>query len=78
MKKNILTNILLIMILSDILFLKILKIQIYSSSVEKKIISFCPGSRKKEIHIFMPIFLEIIKKYNNQFKYHFAVTEGYI
>ena len=22
----------------------------------------------------MPIFLEIIKKYNNQFKYHFAVT----
>ena len=49
--------------------------QIYNSSVEKKVISFCPGSRKKEIHIFMPIFLEIIKKYNNQFKYHFAVTE---
>jgi len=48
----------------------------YSSSVEKKIISFCPGSRKKEIRIFMPIFLEIIKKYNNQFKYHFVVTEG--
>ena len=48
----------------------------YDSSIEKKIISFCPGSRKKEIRIFMPIFLEIIKKYNNQFKYHFAVTEG--
>ena len=48
----------------------------YNSSVEKKIISFCPGSRKKEIHIFMPIFLEIIKKFNNQFEYHFAVTEG--
>ena len=23
----------------------------------------------------MPIFLEIIKKYNNQFKYHFVVTK---
>ena len=48
----------------------------YNSTIDKKIISFCPGSRKKEIHIFMPIFLKIIKKYNNQFKYHFAVTEG--
>ena len=43
--------------------------------IEKKIISFCPGSRKKEIDTFMPIFLKIIKNYNNQFKYHFAVTK---
>ena len=42
---------------------------------EKKIISFCPGSRKKEIHMFMPVFLEIIKYYNNKYKYHFAVTK---
>ncbi len=46
----------------------------YDLGVDKKIISFCPGSRKKEIHVFMPIFLDIIKNYNNQFKYHFAVT----
>ena len=57
-------------------FFEDFKYSIYDSSVEKKIISFCPGSRNKEIHIFMPIFLEIIKKYNNRFKYHFAVTEG--
>ncbi len=46
----------------------------FDFSIKNKIISFCPGSRNKEVHIFMPIFLEIIKKYNNQFKYHFAVT----
>ncbi len=43
--------------------------------INKKIISFCPGSRKKEIDTFMPIFLQIIKNYNNRFKYHFAVTK---
>tara|TARA_B100000963_G_C22588867_1_gene654486 strand:- start:238 stop:1347 length:1110 start_codon:yes stop_codon:yes gene_type:complete len=55
-------------------FFENFKISNYDLSVEKKIISFCPGSRKKEIHTFMPIFLDIIKNYNNQFKYHFAVT----
>ena len=56
-------------------FFENFKNSIYDSSIEKKIISFCPGSRNKEIHIFMPIFLEIIKKYNNQFKYHFVVNK---
>ena len=57
-------------------FFENFKNAINESTVEKKIISFCPGSRIKEIHIFMPIFIEIIKKYNNHFKYHFAVTKG--
>ena len=56
-------------------FFENFKNSIYVSSIKKNIISFCPGSRNKEIHIFMPIFLEIIKKYNNQFKYHFVVTK---
>ena len=56
-------------------FFENFKNSIYDSSIKKKIISFCPGSRRKEIHIFMPIFLEIIKHYNNQFKYNFAVTK---
>ena len=47
----------------------------YNLDIEKKIISFCPGSRKKEIHMFMPLFLKIINNYNNKFKYHFAVTK---
>ncbi len=57
-------------------FFENFKNSIYDSSTDKRIISFCPGSRKKEIHIFMPIFIKIIKKYNNQFKYHFVATEG--
>ncbi|MFL2525750.1 MAG: lipid-A-disaccharide synthase, partial [Pelagibacteraceae bacterium] len=39
-----------------------------------KLISFCPGSRKKEIHEFMPIFIDVIKNYKHTFNYHFATT----
>ena len=44
------------------------------SNTDKKLISFCPGSRKNEILIFMPIFIQIIKNYNNKYNYHFATT----
>jgi len=40
------------------------------------IISFCPGSRKKEIAIFLPIFLLLIKSLGDKYIYHFAVTKN--
>ncbi len=45
-------------------------------SIQENLLSFCPGSRKKEITSFMPIFLEIINHYTDKFNYHFALTKG--
>ena len=47
----------------------------FNINAESKLISFCPGSRKKEIDAFMPIFIDVIKNYKNTFNYHFAITK---
>ena len=46
----------------------------FNLDIEKKILSFCPGSRKREVDMFMPIFLDIMDFYKKRFKYHFAIT----
>ncbi len=57
-------------------FFEEFKIRNYKTSNDNKLISFCPGSREKEINTFMPIYLEIIKNYSDRFNYHFAITKG--
>ena len=47
---------------------------VYNS--ESRIISLCPGSRKSELEIFVPIFINIIKTLGDKYCYHFAVTEN--
>lgn len=45
-------------------------------NVDKKIISFCPGSRKSEIELFLPIFIDTINHFGNKFSYHFGLARG--
>ena len=50
----------------------------YTLDSNKKIITFCPGSRIAEIRMFMPIFLKLINKINNKyganFLYHLPIN----
>lgn len=48
----------------------------YNYDTDRNIISFCPGSRKREINIFLPIYLNIINFFGNKFIYHFGLVEG--
>ena len=43
----------------------------------KKYLTLCPGSRNSELKIFMPIFVEVIKKINlnNNFIFHIPTSE---
>ena len=45
----------------------------------KKVITFCPGSRISEIKIFMPIFVSLIglinNKFGNNFVFHFPILK---
>ena len=51
----------------------------FSLDKKRKIISFCPGSRKSEIKTFMPIFASLIKKidlkYPKCFSFHFPISK---
>ncbi len=50
------------------------------SNSKKEYITFAVGSRKSEINIFLPIFIQIIKNYNDKkinFNYHFPVLEKF-
>jgi lipid-A-disaccharide synthase len=44
----------------------------------KKYFTLCPGSRNAELKIFMPIFIEVIKKINlnNNFIFHIPASEN--
>ena len=44
----------------------------------KKYLTLCPGSRNAELKIFMPIFIEVIKKINlnNNFIFHIPASEN--
>jgi lipid-A-disaccharide synthase len=44
----------------------------------KQYFTLCPGSRNSELKIFMPIFIEVIKKINlnNNFTFHFPTSEN--
>jgi len=49
----------------------------YSSyNSESKIITFCPGSRKSELEVLLPIFKNIIKILGKKYTYHFAVNKN--
>ena len=45
---------------------------------DKKYFTLCPGSRNSELKIFMPIFVEVIKKINlnNNFIFHIPTSEN--
>jgi lipid-A-disaccharide synthase len=45
---------------------------------DKKYFTICPGSRNSELKIFMPIFVEVIKKINlnNNFIFHIPTSEN--
>ena len=45
----------------------------------KKYFTLCPGSRISELKIFLPIFIEVIKKINlnNMFIFHIPTSENY-
>lgn len=46
--------------------------------INKKYFTLCPGSRSSELKIFMPIFIEIIKKinFNHKFTFHIPTIEN--
>ena len=45
---------------------------------KNKYFTLCPGSRKSELSVFMPIFTEVIKKINlsNSFIFHIPISEA--
>ncbi len=57
-------------------FFENFKITNYNYSTDRNIISFCPGSRIKEINIFLPIYLNIINFFGDKFIYHFGLVKG--
>lgn len=59
-----------------------IKYKKFSLPEDKKIITFCPGSRLSEVKMFMPIFIRLIilinDKFGNNFLYHFPILKKHI
>ena len=48
-----------------------------NASVNNKMISFCPGSRKSELKKFLPIFKKVIILLGEDYEYHFAINKNH-
>ena len=48
-----------------------------NASVNNKMISFCPGSRKSELKKFLPIFKKVIILLGKDYEYHFAINKNH-
>jgi lipid-A-disaccharide synthase len=48
-----------------------------NASVNNKLISFCPGSRKSELKKFLPIFKKVIILLGKDYEYHLAINKNH-